>query len=148
MVSVAGERFLQAAGGGPPSLQVTEEGFEVLAVVPHGVVAVLPGFEPLSQLHDLKGTQSVVRRCWFVRMGPGSRRVSNGLNKIRRCTEVFGTKLRGDVGFVGCSLLGYRPQCHGAAMPQILYATSELRLWVSVFLDLYLNNIALSLLKP
>ena len=28
---------------------------------------------------------------------------------------------------------GYRPQCHGAAMPQILYATSELRLWVSVF---------------
>ena len=40
------------------------------------------------------------------------------------------------------------PQCHRAAMPQILYATSELRLWVSVFLDLYLNNIALSLLKP
>ena len=40
------------------------------------------------------------------------------------------------------------PQCHGAAMPQILYATSELRLWVSMFLGLYLNNIALSLLKP
>ena len=40
------------------------------------------------------------------------------------------------------------PRCHGAAMPQILYATSELQLWVSVFLDLYLNNIALSLLKP
>ena len=34
--------------------------------------------------------------------GPGSRRVSNGLNNIRRATKVFGTKLRGHVGFVGC----------------------------------------------
>ena len=34
--------------------------------------------------------------------GPGSRRVSNGLTNIRRATKVFGTKLRGHVGFVGC----------------------------------------------
>ena len=34
--------------------------------------------------------------------GPGSRRVSNGLTNIRRDTKVFGRKLRGHVGFVGC----------------------------------------------
>ena len=35
-------------------------------------------------------------------LGPGSRRVSNGLTNIRRATKVFGTKFRGHVGFVGC----------------------------------------------
>ena len=35
-------------------------------------------------------------------LGPGSRHVSNGLTDTRRATKVFGTKLRGHVGFVGC----------------------------------------------
>ena len=34
--------------------------------------------------------------------GPGSRRVGNGLTNIGRATKVFGTKLRGHGGFVGC----------------------------------------------
>ena len=38
----------------------------------------------------------------LIGLGPGSRRVSNGLTNIRRATKVFGRKLRGHVGFVGC----------------------------------------------
>ena len=41
-------------------------------------------------------------RLGFEDLGPGSRRVSNGLTNIRRATKVFGTKLRGHVGVVGC----------------------------------------------
>ena len=35
-------------------------------------------------------------------LGPGSRRIGNGLTNIRRATKVFGTKLRGHVGSVWC----------------------------------------------
>ena len=46
--------------------------------------------------------QSVKKTIFGGGLGPGSRRVSNGLTNIRRAAKVFGTKLRGHVGFVGC----------------------------------------------
>ena len=54
-MTVAEERFLQRVGIGPCSLQVTQHRLEVLAVISHRVVVILPRLEPLSHLRDLVG---------------------------------------------------------------------------------------------
>ena len=63
-VTIAEERFLQRIGIGPRALQVTQHRLEVLAVVSHRVVVVLPRLEPLSHLRDLVGELLVLENLW------------------------------------------------------------------------------------
>ena len=52
-MTVAEERLLQFVSEGPCALQVTQVRLEVLPVVSHGVVLILPRFEPCLHLCDL-----------------------------------------------------------------------------------------------
>ena len=52
-VTVAEERLLQRVSERPRALQVTQVRLEVLPVVSHGVVLILPRFEPRPHLCDL-----------------------------------------------------------------------------------------------
>ena len=88
-MTVAEERFLQRVGIGPCSLQVTQHRLEVLAVISHRVVAILPRLEPFSHLRDLTGDIVMLKHFrWDVCVGNGFDLVVLGAGRARHTEAV------------------------------------------------------------